>query len=209
MEPFVDDANLDPIVRIQSWSKPVVDQTPTVHLPLTLSFSRVERTAAVIVGVASVAAAWILMQYVGPDDLRSDMAFLTSFLVIAVGIQLSVSRIVLDDNHYTEVGAWLIMTVPLSTVIDVRYQQDVVALVIPPGIIKIIGPLRDRGKNTLTHGLPPGTTAGGLAAAVEQARRSALGRPAPAPRHHVPPGYPWAALAAGILVVRALTLFVL
>jgi hypothetical protein len=77
------------------------------------------------------------------------------------------------------------------------------------GGILVLGPFADAGSTSLTHGLPPGTSAADVAAAVELGRREAVGRPPLTDRPPVPRGYAWAALGAVVLVVRVLTLFVL
>ena len=66
--------------------------------------------------------------------------------------------ITVDHDEYTEVGAWRIETVPLSSVVDVRHREDMVALVTSAGVVKFIGPLGDGGSTTLSHGLPTGAT---------------------------------------------------
>lgn len=208
VDPFVDDESLDPIARLQMWAEPVMEPKPVVQLPVTLSLNPVQRACGAIIVVLSLAGAWAALHDVRVEGWRELANVGVCVVLVLGGIFLSVSTVVVDDEAYTEIGAWRIETVPLASVVEVRHRDDRVALVTAAGVVKFIGPLGDRGSNTLSHGLPAGATAAGLAAAVEQARRSAVPHPARVPRR-LPPGYPWAALAAGVLLVRVLNLFVL
>ena len=210
MDPFADDYdNLDPIAQIQSWAEPVMDPTSPVELPITLSLSPRQRVLAAIIVVLSVAGVWGALHYVPTESWDPVVGIVLGLIVLGGGISLLVSSITLDDAEYTEIGGWRIETVPLSSVVQVRHHEDMVALVTNAGVVKFIGPLGNAGGKTLSHGLPEGATAAGVAAAIERARRSALGRPPHASRHRVPPGYLWAAAAAVVLLIRVLTLFIL
>lgn len=161
MDPFADDASLDPIARVQRWAEPVGDPTPTVELPIQLSLNPPKRILAIIIVVLGVAGAWGALHYVGAGSWDPVVGFVLALCLLAAGISFSVSSITLDHKECTEVGAWRIETVPLSSMVRVRHRDDMVALVTDAGLVKFIGPLRDRGSNTLSHGLPEGATAAG------------------------------------------------
>ena len=199
----------DQAALLQTWAAPPEDMTPTVQLPVTLSLNPVQRMLALIIVALSMAGAWGTLHYFATESSDALVGVALCLALLATGIGLSVASVSVDHNQYKAVGAWRIVTVPLSRVVKVRHHEDMVALVTDAGVVKFIGPLGDAGSHTLSHGLPEGATAAGLALAIERARRTAVGSPAPTLRHRVPPGYRWAGLAAAVLVVRVFTLFLL
>lgn len=205
---FVDDESLLPLERLQLWDGPGVGEDPMVQLPIRLSLNPLQRACGILIAVLALAGAWGMLHYLTSDPIEITFGFLMSLSVLGAGIGFSVSTISVDADAYTALTAFRCDLVPLSDVVAVRHSADTVALVTADGEIRFIGPFDDGGRNTLTHGLPPGTTTAGVAAAVEQARTLAVGRPPGDVRRGVPPGYPWAVLAGALLLVRVLTLFV-
>lgn len=205
----IDDDSLEPSAQdIQRWSEPVPEAAPTVELPIRLSLNRAQRLGGVTIFVLSVGGAWYLLPYVKSDVWDGLWGVAPCVILPFWAISLSVSTVRLDEDEYTEIGAWGTERVPLSSVVQVRHHDDIVALVTDTGDVRLIGPLGDNGSNTLSHGLPAGATTAGVAAAVERARLTSIGAPPRAHGHRLPPGYPWAALVVGVLLVRLLTVFV-
>ena len=198
-----DDERLDPVERVRLWTDHVSPGTPPAQLPIALRLNPFQRGAAVLIAVLAMAGALGTLHYVSAASFEPLVGVAVCVGLLLTGIGLSVSTVTVDHDEFTEVGAWRIETVPLTSVVGVRHSEDTVALVTGAGVIWFIGPLGDGGSNTLTHGLPEGTTAAGVAAAVEQARRVASDRPDRATRQRIPPGYKWVALAAVILLGRA------
>ena len=107
------------------WAEPVVDQTPTVWLPNTLSLNPVQRACVILIALLALAGAWGTLHYVAAESWVAILGIVVCVVLLGAVIGFSVSSITLDHHEYTETGAWRIETVPLSSVVEVHHRQDV------------------------------------------------------------------------------------
>lgn len=207
VDPFVKDESREPLDRLRLWHEPDVE-APTAQLPIVLSLNGPQRAGGVVIAVLALAGAWGAIHYVAGDpSLVVPIGLCLLMFVCAIG--LSGSTVRLDQEEYVQATPFRRDVVPLTSVVAVRHREDSVALVTKAGDIRFLGPFDDGGSNTLSHGLPPGTTTAGVAAAVELARRGAAARPARADPRRIPSGFAWVALGVVVLVARVLTRYVL
>lgn len=218
--PTIDDASLDPDLEddVRAWTDPVPESAVPAALPVRLGPSPRERVVGLVLVAVAVAGGWWAL---GWSDIGwfevGVVAFIAGRLVL-FGLTMATSAISVEATGMTLSGPVLTERVPMRVVADVRVVDDLVVLELRDDEVVDLGPFGEPSawwSRALRGPAAPGAPAAvEVAAAIDSARVAAGSVHAPTDERpslwgRLGPGLPWLALAAALLIGRAVTVLVL